>query len=113
MEEGKHPFQEKEPLPSWPDGKNPNTGEVGGPKWECFTYSISFQVTVSTMEKLYPYLLILGVLSQLDMAIGREKEELQISNLILCKECKFCCLGINKWIHSILSYSAAKVKLTM
>ena len=30
--EGKHPFQEKEPLPEWKDGFNPNTGEVGGPK---------------------------------------------------------------------------------
>jgi len=32
LEEGKHPFQEKEPLPPWPDNTNPNTGEVGGPK---------------------------------------------------------------------------------
>jgi hypothetical protein len=27
-----HPAQEKEPLPSWPQNKNPHTGEVGGPK---------------------------------------------------------------------------------
>jgi len=27
-----HPAQEKEPLPPWPGGVNPNTGEVGGPK---------------------------------------------------------------------------------
>jgi len=32
LEEGKHPFQEKEPLPAWPDNTNPNTGEVGGPR---------------------------------------------------------------------------------
>ena len=37
----------------------------------------------------YTHLLIPGVLSQLDMEIGREKEELQISNFILCKECTF------------------------
>ncbi|XP_019877932.1 succinate dehydrogenase assembly factor 4, mitochondrial-like [Aethina tumida] len=30
--EGKHPYQEKEPLPSWPDNTNPHTGEIGGPK---------------------------------------------------------------------------------
>ncbi|XP_026271868.1 succinate dehydrogenase assembly factor 4, mitochondrial [Frankliniella occidentalis] len=32
LEEGRHPFQEKEPLTPWPDNTNPNTGEVGGPK---------------------------------------------------------------------------------
>jgi len=32
LEEGKHPYQEKEPLPAWPDNTNPNTGEVGGPR---------------------------------------------------------------------------------
>lgn len=32
LEEGKHPFQEKEPLPPWPNNTNPHTGEVGGPK---------------------------------------------------------------------------------
>jgi len=30
--EGKHPYQEKEPLEAWPDNTNPNTGEVGGPR---------------------------------------------------------------------------------
>ena len=29
---GKHPDAEKEPLPEWPDGVNPHTGERGGPK---------------------------------------------------------------------------------
>jgi len=29
---GKHPYEEKEPLPPWPDSTNPHTGEVGGPK---------------------------------------------------------------------------------
>ncbi|XP_023022433.1 succinate dehydrogenase assembly factor 4, mitochondrial [Leptinotarsa decemlineata] len=28
----KHPYEEKEPLPTWPNDTNPNTGEVGGPK---------------------------------------------------------------------------------
>ena len=28
----KHPDQEKEPLPEWPSGVNPHTGEKGGPK---------------------------------------------------------------------------------
>ncbi|XP_034239463.1 succinate dehydrogenase assembly factor 4, mitochondrial-like [Thrips palmi] len=32
LDEGKHPFQEKEPLPPWPNNTNPHTGEVGGPK---------------------------------------------------------------------------------
>jgi len=32
LEEGQHPYQEKEPLAAWPDATNPNTGEVGGPK---------------------------------------------------------------------------------
>lgn len=32
LDEGKHPFQEKEPLVPWPNNTNPNTGEVGGPK---------------------------------------------------------------------------------
>ena len=27
----RHPDQEKEPLPEWPDGVNPLTGERGGP----------------------------------------------------------------------------------
>jgi hypothetical protein len=27
-----HPAQEKEPLPAWPENKNPHTGEVGGPR---------------------------------------------------------------------------------
>lgn len=27
-----NPAQEKEPLQAWPDGRNPHTGEVGGPK---------------------------------------------------------------------------------
>ncbi|XP_076061538.1 succinate dehydrogenase assembly factor 4, mitochondrial-like [Oratosquilla oratoria] len=30
--EGIHPYQEKEPLESFPDNVNPNTGEVGGPR---------------------------------------------------------------------------------
>lgn len=30
--EGKHPHEEKEPLPAWPNNTNPNTGEIGGPK---------------------------------------------------------------------------------
>jgi len=32
LEEGRHPYQEKEPLPAWPNNVNPNTGEVGGPR---------------------------------------------------------------------------------
>ncbi|XP_026469239.1 succinate dehydrogenase assembly factor 4, mitochondrial-like [Ctenocephalides felis] len=28
----KHPYQEKEPLPPWPDNTNPHTGEIGGPR---------------------------------------------------------------------------------
>ncbi|CAH0388849.1 unnamed protein product [Bemisia tabaci] len=32
LDEGKHPFQEKEPLPPFPDNINPKTGEVGGPR---------------------------------------------------------------------------------
>ena len=28
----RHPDAEKEPLPEWPDGVNPNTGERGGPR---------------------------------------------------------------------------------
>lgn len=28
----KHPDAEKEPLPEWPDGVNPHTGEKGGPR---------------------------------------------------------------------------------
>ncbi|XP_063215620.1 succinate dehydrogenase assembly factor 4, mitochondrial-like [Bacillus rossius redtenbacheri] len=32
LQEGKHPFQEKEPLKLFPDNTNPETGEVGGPK---------------------------------------------------------------------------------
>ncbi|KAL6256832.1 hypothetical protein P5V15_011771 [Pogonomyrmex californicus] len=31
MEEGKHPYQEKEPLKPFPNNTNPETGEVGGP----------------------------------------------------------------------------------
>ena len=31
LEEGKHPFQEKEPLKPHPGGVNPKTGEIGGP----------------------------------------------------------------------------------
>ena len=31
LDEGRHPYQEKEPLPRHPGGVNPNTGEVGGP----------------------------------------------------------------------------------
>jgi len=27
-----HPAQEKNPLPEFPDGVNPQTGEIGGPK---------------------------------------------------------------------------------
>ena len=30
--EPRHPDAEKEPLPEWPDGVNPHTGEKGGPK---------------------------------------------------------------------------------
>lgn len=30
-EHDRHPFQEKEPLKPWPNSRNPNTGEVGGP----------------------------------------------------------------------------------
>ncbi|VVC46096.1 Hypothetical protein CINCED_3A024087 [Cinara cedri] len=32
LEAGKHPFQEKEPLKEWPEGRNPTTGELNGPK---------------------------------------------------------------------------------
>ncbi|XP_043276961.1 succinate dehydrogenase assembly factor 4, mitochondrial-like [Venturia canescens] len=32
LEEGKHPYQEKEPLEAFPDNINPKTGEVGGPR---------------------------------------------------------------------------------
>jgi hypothetical protein len=32
LDEGKHPYQEKEPLPPWPNNTNPATGEVGGPR---------------------------------------------------------------------------------
>ena len=31
-EEERHRDAEKEPLPEWPDGVNPHTGEKGGPK---------------------------------------------------------------------------------
>ena len=30
--EGKHPYQEKEPLPPFPNNINPATGEIGGPR---------------------------------------------------------------------------------
>ncbi|XP_044743564.1 succinate dehydrogenase assembly factor 4, mitochondrial-like [Chrysoperla carnea] len=30
--EGKHPYQEQEPLPAWPNNTNPHTGEVNGPR---------------------------------------------------------------------------------
>ncbi|KAK5646194.1 hypothetical protein RI129_004658 [Pyrocoelia pectoralis] len=29
---GKHPHQEKEALPPWPNDTNPHTGEIGGPR---------------------------------------------------------------------------------
>ncbi|XP_063981907.1 succinate dehydrogenase assembly factor 4, mitochondrial [Diachasmimorpha longicaudata] len=32
LEEGKHPYQEKEPLEAHPNNTNPQTGEVGGPR---------------------------------------------------------------------------------
>ncbi|KAK8734449.1 hypothetical protein OTU49_005813 [Cherax quadricarinatus] len=32
IEEGHHPYQEKEPLLPFPNNINPTTGEVGGPK---------------------------------------------------------------------------------
>ncbi|XP_069192034.1 succinate dehydrogenase assembly factor 4, mitochondrial [Procambarus clarkii] len=32
VEEGHHPYQEKEPLQPFPDNINPTTGEVGGPR---------------------------------------------------------------------------------
>ncbi|XP_034943079.1 succinate dehydrogenase assembly factor 4, mitochondrial-like [Chelonus insularis] len=32
FEEGKHPYQEKEPLKPFPNNTNPETGEIGGPK---------------------------------------------------------------------------------
>ncbi|XP_032671585.1 succinate dehydrogenase assembly factor 4, mitochondrial-like [Odontomachus brunneus] len=32
LEEGKHPYQEKEPLKPFPDNTNPATGEIGGPR---------------------------------------------------------------------------------
>lgn len=32
LEEGQHPYQEKEPLKPWPKNVNPHTGEQGGPK---------------------------------------------------------------------------------
>ena len=32
LEEGKHPYQEKEPLQPFPNDINPETGEVGGPR---------------------------------------------------------------------------------
>ena len=32
LEEGKHPYQEKEPLKPFPNDINPETGEVGGPR---------------------------------------------------------------------------------
>lgn len=31
LDEGRHPFQEKEPLEKHPGGVNPVTGEIGGP----------------------------------------------------------------------------------
>lgn len=30
--EGLHPYQEKDPLPAFPDNTNPSTGEIGGPR---------------------------------------------------------------------------------
>ncbi|XP_011871354.1 PREDICTED: succinate dehydrogenase assembly factor 4, mitochondrial-like [Vollenhovia emeryi] len=32
LEEGRHPYQEKEPLEPFPNNTNPDTGEVGGPR---------------------------------------------------------------------------------
>ncbi|XP_025412251.1 succinate dehydrogenase assembly factor 4, mitochondrial-like [Sipha flava] len=32
LKSGKHPFQEKEPLKEFPEGRNPVTGEQNGPK---------------------------------------------------------------------------------
>ncbi|KAM0734364.1 Succinate dehydrogenase assembly factor 4, mitochondrial [Formica fusca] len=32
LEEGKHPYQEKEPLEPFPNNTNPETGEIGGPR---------------------------------------------------------------------------------
>jgi len=30
--QGKHPYEEKEPLQPFPDNVNPSTGEIGGPR---------------------------------------------------------------------------------
>ncbi|CRL03607.1 CLUMA_CG016322, isoform A [Clunio marinus] len=30
--QGKHPYEEKEPLPAFPNNTNPKTGEIGGPR---------------------------------------------------------------------------------
>jgi len=32
LEEGKHPYQEQEPLKPFPNNTNPETGEIGGPR---------------------------------------------------------------------------------
>ncbi|CAB0036174.1 unnamed protein product [Trichogramma brassicae] len=32
LEEGQHPYQEKEPLEPFPNSVNPKTGELGGPR---------------------------------------------------------------------------------
>lgn len=32
LEEGKHPYQEQDPLKPFPNNTNPETGEIGGPR---------------------------------------------------------------------------------
>lgn len=36
--EGKHPYQEKEPLEAWPNDVNPYTGEIGSILQLCTLY---------------------------------------------------------------------------
>ena len=67
----------KDPLPEHPGGVNPKTGEVGGPRWDFgFFYLKSFYWKVST------FFVITGGRSQPDMAIGRERDEWQTSDLM-------------------------------
>lgn len=40
--EGKHPYQEKEPLEAWPNDTNPHTGEIGLISSSVWNFKLKF-----------------------------------------------------------------------
>ena len=69
---------EEAPIPKWPGGVNPNTGEKGGPGIDFTQTKFKLQYHQNPREEIF---LIKVVLNLHDLVTGSEKAVLRISDV--------------------------------